>query len=55
MYTVLFSEYLYYTIGAIAVLLLCCCGCCCCIYKMRKPKESYSDVDNETNHYNVYI
>eukprot|EP00483_Globobulimina_turgida_P008189 UN08205 len=32
----LFTEYLIYTIIALAVLLLCCCGCCCCIHKLRK-------------------
>jgi len=51
----LFTEYLIYTIIALAVLYLCCCGCCCCIYKSRKRAETYDEMDNQTNHYNVYI
>eukprot|EP00484_Ammonia_sp_Unknown_P029638 CAMPEP_0197039070 /NCGR_PEP_ID=MMETSP1384-20130603/15929_1 /TAXON_ID=29189 /ORGANISM="Ammonia sp." /LENGTH=261 /DNA_ID=CAMNT_0042469613 /DNA_START=57 /DNA_END=842 /DNA_ORIENTATION=- len=57
----LFSEFLYYSIGAIALLLLCCCGCCCLIYKCRccrkRPlyEEDGDDFENRTNHYNVYV
>ena len=45
-----------YTIIAGVVLCLCCVGCCCCIYqKKRNSHSGDSDIDNQTNHYNVYI
>mmetsp|Transcript_17340 Transcript_17340/g.15577 ORF Transcript_17340/g.15577 Transcript_17340/m.15577 type:complete len:269 (+) Transcript_17340:81-887(+) len=52
----LITTYLMYTIIVAVVLCLCCVGCCCCIYKKRKNKASFEDnMDNQTNHYNVYI
>eukprot|EP01083_Nonionella_stella_P032593 89220_1 len=52
----LVTEWIIYTIIGLSVLLLCCCGCCCCIYRARKKREAtYDEMDNQTNHYNVYI
>jgi len=54
----LITTYLMYTIIVAVVICLCCLGCCCCIYKKKKNGGSakfQDDMDNQTNHYNVYI